>query len=266
MKTFGLAALALTGLAGTALAGGDLTIGMPTATAHYAFGEQSTFGTRVVDPNAAYSNVTNFQGAGVRNTGTALVSGINTTKLVADDLNFSSSEIGKKVMAFRWSTANFNTAAVSARMRIRFYTDSGSNSPGTYITGLTFNPIALGVGVTTWTYSVGTPIFTLTTNKIWAAITFDASGTTTTAAQLDNLGQGLFNPPDVGTSADLAFRTSAAGSFVVNNPAGAGFSLGDPLDPTIAPANFGWEIVVPTPGSVALLGLGGLVAARRRRA
>jgi hypothetical protein len=73
----------------------------------------------------------------------------------------------------------------------------------------------------------------------------------------------------VGSSQDRFFQTTAAGSFFpTNNPAGTALSLGnDPSDPfSPPPANFGWEIVVPSPAGLAVLGMGGLMAARRRRA
>ena len=77
-------------------------------------------------------------------------------------------------------------------------------------------------------------------SAIWAGIAFDNNGGATgaTAAQLDNLAQGIFSPPDLGTSADQYFVTTAAGSFAVGQPGrhdrqfrrdtASGFRLGDP--------------------------------------
>ena len=92
-------------------------------------------------------------------------------------------------------------------------------------------------------------------------MTYDNVGvTTTTNAQLNNLGMGIFAGPDQGSSTNVAFRTTAAGSNFVSSPAGSTVTPGA-TDPAL---NLGWAFV-PTPSSLALLGLGGLAAARRRR-
>ena len=75
---------------------------------------------------------------------------------------------------------------------------------------------------------------------IWAGIAFDNNGGTTgaTAAQLDNLAQGIFSPAEVGTSTDQYFVTTAAGSFASDNPVGTLTNFGG-----TPPADFGWEIL-----------------------
>jgi hypothetical protein len=218
-------------------------------------GEQ-TYGTRAVTPGATYSNVTNFSGAGYRNGGTAAISGVLTTRYVSEQINRTNN--ATPVTRFSFSVANFNAAAVSARARVRFHdlNNSGGTNTGAYIGGFTFNPISFAPGVSVFFADIAA---TALPQSFSIGITFDNSGTAATLAQMDNLGVGLYNPPDVGTSPDLAFSTTAASVGNVNNGAGSSFNLGG------APvANFGWEIV-PAPSSLALVGIGGLAAARRRR-
>src|SRR5262249_16854906 len=75
----------------------------------------------------------------------------------------------------------------------------------------------------------------------WIGLTFDnnAGATGATDTELDNLGMALFDPPTVGTSTDNAFETTAAGGFLVNNPAGPTFNLGGS-----PPANFFFGVSV----------------------
>ena len=214
----------------------------------------------------AYDNTTTFAGSGYVNGGATATSAITT--LVADDINFAAGSAGLGVRSFTFSVANFDTATFTARPRVRFYAADGTGgAPGTFIAGFSFNPISFapGVGpVNTADFGAATPAFTIPTNlKIWAGITFDNVGATATAANLNNLGQGLYNPPTVGTSADQFFQTSASGSFLVNNPAGSVFNA--PFAGTTA--NFGWTFnvqAVPEPSAFAALGLGVVAVLRRR--
>ena len=208
-----------------------------------------------VDNNALFSNVTTFGGNGLRNGGAAAdpAAAANTiTALVADDLTLIRPS---NIAGYRFSVVNFDAAAVSARPRIRFYAANGANGgPGTYLGGNSFNAISFAAGSVTvfQTGVLATPIPN-TSSQIWAGITFDnnSGATGATAAQLNNLGQGIFNPVDKGSSADNYFVTTANGSFLANNPAGGQGNFGG------APvANFGWEILAPTTtaASVAVSG------------
>ncbi len=214
-----------------------------------------------------YNNVVNFAGSGFANGGTATVAGLETTRLVADDINLAIPGGSVTINAFRFSTANFNTAAVNARARVRFYANDGTTSTlGTYINGFTFalaGTSAIQPGVTVWTVS---PVSGLTLPKrFWAGITFDDGGglSATTAAQLNNLGQGIYNPPTIGTSnPGAAFQSTAATAGLTSGIGGTYFNLGS------TPSNFGWqfESTVPEPGTMAALGLGVAAMLRRRKA
>jgi hypothetical protein len=207
-------------------------------------------------PLALYSNITTFTGQGLANGGAAAdpANAANTiTTLVADDLTLARSAT---VSGFSFSVANFNTTAVSARPLIRFYRANGANGgPGTFLAGFNFNPISFSAG------SVG--IFNFNQfgifagfGTVWAGITFDNNGGATgaTAAQLNNLGQGIYNPPTVGSSADLYFRTTSNGSFAASNPAGTLLTFNNPA----APANFGWELRTNA-STAATVAIGGRV-------
>jgi hypothetical protein len=258
--------LAALGFAGTAMADVEIQGGNLTRGTQFTLGEASNFGGRAT-AGASYSNIDTFSGSAYSNGGAA--GGI--TRMVMDDLSFALPYLaGQNISSFTFSVTNLNTVAVSARPRVRFWLANGAGgAPGTYYSspaavGYSFNPISFGANsVGLFTGNIGPGFLQPAAGQtLWAGITFDNVGATATDAQLNNLGQGIFGPPVVGSSQDTFFQTTAAGSFFgTNAPAGAltNFS-GAPV------ANFGWEFNVPTPGSIALLGMGGLLAARRRRA
>jgi hypothetical protein len=285
MKKSVLSVLALVAVAGAASAADHpATI---TSAQHFAPG-QPIIGNRVVDANAIYSNVTTALTPGTfQANGGSTLQGTNTiTNLIADDLGTIAYPAGASITATRFVVTNNNTAPITVRPRLRFWLQDGaSGAPGTYLNGappapvapvgFTFNPVTFAPGSTilTGTFLANQWVLPGTSANIWYGITFDNNNNTTgaNATQMNNLGMLLYGTPDVGTSGANAWGTNAAGSFFgTANPAGA-FIQGplDPSDPfggTRLPANFGLELVIPTPSSVALLGLGGLLAARRRRA
>jgi hypothetical protein len=197
----------------------------------------------------AYSNVTNFLGSGFAAGGSAVQSGNTITRLIADDLTPNPIYGGLDVVSFSFGVVNFNATAVSFRPRVRFwFADGAGGLPGTYYNlpaavGFTFNPVVMNGGTATvFTGNVGAGAFQMPGVPFWAGITFDNNGGATgaTAAQLDNIGVALFDPPTAGSSADQLFATTAAGSFFApNSPAGATLNFsGNPV------ANAGWAFNV----------------------
>lgn len=209
---------------------------------------------KAVDPLAVYSNVTTFSGSSFAQ-GAALA---GITRMVMDDVTFTTNPGVSQVTSLRFSVANQNASDQSVRARIRFWNADGAslgaglpNGPGTYYApggtavGYSFAAITFAPGVTTLTGTgVAIDLPAGTTTTLWAGITFDNVGTTTgaTETELSNFGQGMFGPVDLGSSTDTVFETTAAGSFFnTANPAGAALNFsGTPA------ANMGWEFVVNT--------------------
>jgi hypothetical protein len=222
----------------------------------------------------AYDDTANFGGNGFANGGATLSGNNTSTHLVADDLHYDTGLGGLSVVNFRYSVANFNSQAVTARSQIRFWAADGSGGgPGTFLAGFAATPPAFSAGTVSF-FNFSVPVaeqFALPgSGVLWAGITFDDNNGTTgvTAAQLNSLGQGLFNPASVGSSADEFFQTAGSGDFAASNPAGGFFFFGgNPV------ANFGWTISVdsvPEPSAIAYvavvgaLALGTAVRMRRR--
>lgn len=256
------------------------TLGIATAqTVDFAAGDLQavdhfTLGVAESHPSPSvgypYSNVANFTGQAFLNGG-AVAGGAPITKLVADDCTFVGLA-GQDVTAFTFSVANLGPANINARARVRFwYADGAGGGPGTYYNqpaavGFSFNAFSFAPGVTLLTGTIGPNTFKVPTGTLWCGLTFDNNSNTTgaTAADLNNLGQGTFDPPTVGSSADRFFQTTAPGSFFTTaNPAGTIQNFnGNPV------ANFGWRFeAVPEPGTMIALGAGAaaLLARRRRR-
>lgn len=236
---FGL--LAVAGIAASALAGPIL----PAAP------EQ---GSLVIDLNGnivedispavdvtRYDNWTNPPSAltGVFNTGGAEI---------ADDLNMTGMGHLGNVGVNIANTGTTAWAATGGSGIIRFY----RQSDGSFIGGFGFNLPALNLAVNSSTRLqfgdgalAGLNIWLDTTN-IFMSVQYTALN----GASLATVGMQTRGPVGIGTSTDNMINVGS-GNFNFN---------GAPL------ANGGLKVaIVPTPASLALLGLGGLAAARRRR-
>jgi len=211
----------------------------------------------------AYDNTTTYTGFGYGAGGTISVGGILTTNMVLDDLTLAAGSAGQTLTTLKFSTVNFNALATTARMRLRFYnSDGASGGPGTQFAAVSFAATAIAPGATVWSSDFTSFGFVLPSNKIWTGVFFDNSGAAnTTATELNNLGQAIFDPPTVGSSADTMFVTTTPSSFLANNPAGNFSNFGG--NPH---ANFGWQLnSVPEPCTMIAAGLGLVAVVRRRK-
>ncbi len=219
-----------------------------------------------------YNNTTSLKSAFVQGGATDATP---VTNLVADDINPVKGTAGLGVTKFTFTVYNSASAAVTAVAHVRFYADNApgfTGGPGTYLGGVDFNPFSFTNGRVTALSSAllpsGSSYFTIPTDQsFWAGVTFDGS----TTANLNSLGQGLYNPPTVGGSDDMFFVSDSPGLYASNNPAGGSdyYFGGNPV------ANFGWQFQVasipaPEPSQFAalgigILGLGGLILRRRAR-
>jgi len=209
--------------------GGELRL-----VAHFDIGEL-TPGNSIRQPSDApsqsnsagaihYSNLDTPTGGTFSQGPAATVSGNGITRLVADDITGIP---GGDVIEITFSVANQNAVTVTCRARLRFWSANGTGGlPGTYMgsVGLTFPAFSFPPGVTIAAGRLPAGIFPMPGSKFWAGIAFDNENNTTgaTLAQLGNMGQALYDPPTLGSSSDVLFETTSAGSFLgVNNPAGA---------------------------------------------
>src|SRR4051794_25938791 len=203
-----------------------------------------------------YSNLTNSTGFAYAPGNSANVGGTFYTPMVADDLNLGPGAAGQSINSLTFTAANLNGTTVNAQVILNFYmTNGAAGGPGTLLASVLFNPISISAGVVTaFTYTPGSNIFTVPANgQLWAGLVFsNGGGATATQAQLNLLGQGIFDPPTVGSSQDVIFRSTTGGPANSNDPPGAlVFFGGNPR------ANFGWSLRGPAPvpdtGTTAIL-------------
>ncbi len=261
---------ALPALAGAAVIDGGLTL---TPVGHFDLGKPSAasgVSTKALPAGGfGYANIDNFQGAGAGTVNATLVGTNTITTLVADDINTNAP--GGTVTEFTFSVVNFSDATVNARPVVRLYAaDGAGGGPGTLFGVFTFGSIPIGPGVGALTTGpLGAGNFALPADgSFFAGIAYDndSGATGATAADLNNLGTGLFDPPTTGTSQDALFNIDPPqGDYTTSNPTFGifNFGAGGPI------ANAGWQFQVtpvPEPAGLSLLGLGGLALLRRRRA
>jgi hypothetical protein len=224
---------------------------------------QSSGGIRVPagTPGAVYSDVTNFTGYAAPNgtNGTTLY-----TALVADDITTTASS-PFTLSQFTFSVCNLATVSQTISPYIRFFAADGTGGgPGTLLGGLNFNGIPISSNaVDGFNYNAASSAIVLPTT-FWAAEFFS---TTSTAANAEDIGEGLFSPVDVGSSLDEEFLSSSFGtassSFASSAPAGSVDT--SPYGGAPA-ADFEFEFnAVPEPASLGLAATSGLLLIRRRR-
>jgi hypothetical protein len=218
-----------------------------------------------------YSDVTNYSGSGYAALGASTVGSNIITNVVADDITSDATEVGTAVTSFEFSIVNFNSVSVTVSPLVSFWTNTGTGGgPGTLLGSFTINAVTIGAGAAQlFTVNEGGGTFFVAPAAFWAGLTFDNNNGATgaTAAQLNKIGQGIFAPPTVGSSADSFFQGTTPGQQSSNNPAGTfDFFNGNPV------ADFGWEFsnsmtAAPEPSSVLLVaagfGLAALLAKRR---
>jgi hypothetical protein len=215
---------------------------------------------------AEYSNITSYQALVITQASAANVAGDQITRLLADDITPLGAHAGADVTSFTFSVANFNANPVTIRPLARFWNADGAGGrPGTaYVTGgFNFDPVTIPAYTVTLLQAFPSAYqFPMPGAKFWAAVTFDddngATGVTLT--ELDEVGQGGFYPPTVGSSADLIFQTNSAGSFLyVNNPFGFLYVYA----PIGFNASTAWEFVVDETVPVRTMSWGRLKAVYR---
>jgi hypothetical protein len=201
-----------------------------------------------------YSNITNSTGYFWAPDGAGTVVANTITKLAADDITPVAGYSGWEITRVTALIQNANTADVIIRALGRFYDDDGgSGNPGTLLAAFSFGTITVPAS-SSFTLTAYPSGFLLPGGTFWAGLQFDnADGTTgATDAQLNLIRLALYDPPTVGSSADLFFWTSTYGDFAVNNPAGGLYWFGG-----TPRASFGWEFevestAIPEPGTLAL--------------
>jgi len=186
----------------------------------------------------AYSNITADTGQGIvagGATANSLSPGVAITQVVADDISVASGTPGQRITQWTLIEHNFDpTTSFSAEPKIRIWDDNGpGGGPGTFLFGVTATtPVVYSANsnfvdvIIFNTPDTPFPGFVIPADgRFWAGVQFDNNnGSTATVEQLNELGVEFYNPPTVGSSADLYFRTSGPqgvfGFFGVSNPPG----------------------------------------------
>ena len=170
--------------------------------------------------------------------------------MVADSLGFAGGKAPYGIKQVFFTCTNLNSVDVTVRILLRFYeADRGDSAwPGTYIAGYTFEPVTIPAYYNL--YSVNTDPSVLKTNKsaIYAGLIYDNNlgATGATIDQMNQLGQGMFNPIDIGKSTDNIFVTDSAGLYNGSDPIGRVYGF---MPVQINP---GWQLISANPLPILL--------------
>ena len=195
-----------------------------------------------------YGNTTNIKGTVVTPGGATGAPGTTRyTYLLADDLTYNPLSAITPVTQFKFSIANFDSATLSIVPTVNFYSNDGSGGgPGTLIAMFNFNAVSVnGFTISPFTYNVplAQQFLLPVTGTVWAGMYFSSS--TLTAAQMNSdFGEGVVNPPTVGSTQDRDFLSSTVGPFTSSNPPGAVRTSPYGNNPV---ASFYWEITTAAP-------------------
>ncbi|HYE19980.1 MAG TPA: autotransporter-associated beta strand repeat-containing protein [Tepidisphaeraceae bacterium] len=199
---------------------------------------------------AVYNNLTTYLNNGVANLGADNDGeGGLKTLMIADDLTLAPGSAGKPINSFSFTVRNFHGTSLTARTRVTIYADNGANAPGQLLHNTTFAPDTHApASIQTFTFPAQQGIFfnVPASGKIWVGMAFDnrLGMLPITADQLDQLGQGAYGPPTIGSSANTVFISNAVGNYQVDNPVGhlenTGFSLGWSISERL-PAEVSWN-------------------------
>ena len=221
-----------------------------------------------IGPNLeVYDNSTNFAGYVQTQDPSGPVNGVQTSTMIADDLTLDpDTVVGSSIWSFRFSIFNINSSTRSISPHVSFFLADGPlGVPGTLVAAFQFNPISVASfdgGFVTVTLPPADQFPVPANRKLWAAETFaNDLGSTSSDAEVDNWSQGYYDPPTIGSSADLAFQTLNPFDGFSSDPDGALFNWGG--NPVVA--NFGWQLQAPEPASVWIAGLAMLGFASRGR-
>jgi hypothetical protein len=217
--------------------------------------------SRVVAPGAIYSDVTNYTGYAYADGGASGPGNDDYTIMDADDLTLAG---GGDVSGVNVILANFNNGTVTANVDLTFFANDGAGGlAGTVLGAFQVAGVTLpGAALSELNVSLSPGQLTLSQGTIWAGLAYDnANQANTSDAELNELGMGIFNPPDVGSSTDeFEEIDSSQAPYTSSDPSGGTYYFGgNPV------ANFGWELVAatPEPGCMGVM-LFGLALMRRR--
>jgi hypothetical protein len=226
----------------------------------------------------AYDNTVNRQGWNFISNA-ALTQGSNTvTAVLIDDITFTPGSAGQTVTAVTVGAANVSGVAFTARPYLRFWhADGAGGGPGTYFApGGT--PLDVDFGPTLLSSTpndnllrteLGANSFPIpASEKLWVGLGFDDANGTTGADVfwMRSLGYNLYDPPAVGSSADVMALTPFGSFLGVDNPPVT--MLPGNNGPPISNAAYRFEVSpVPEPAGVLAVGLAATVwyGVRRRR-